>query len=85
LHQSGGIIGTLHHLYFSGTPTVAIAFGSVFSALEIVPLLLVGHEAVANIRRSKARLWLSEYKWVVYLTRSLATRNAMTTVAKTSK
>jgi len=66
LHQTGGIIGTLHHLYFSGTPTVAIAFGSVFSALEIVPLLLVGHEAVANIRRSKARLWLSEYKWVVY-------------------
>jgi nitric oxide reductase subunit B len=66
IYLSGGIIGTLHHLYFSGTPTVAIAFGSVFSALEIVPLLLVGHEAVANIRRSKARPWLSQYKWVVY-------------------
>jgi hypothetical protein len=25
-------------------PTVALAFGSVFNALEIVPLLLVGHE-----------------------------------------
>jgi nitric oxide reductase subunit B len=66
IYLSGGIIGTLHHLYFSGTPTVALAFGSVFSALEIVPLLLVGHEAVANIRRSKARPWLSQYKWVVY-------------------
>lgn len=66
IYLSGGIIGTLHHLYFSGTPTVAIAFGSVFSALEIVPLLLIGHEAVANIRRSKARPWLSQYKWVVY-------------------
>jgi nitric oxide reductase subunit B len=66
IYLSGGIIGTLHHLYFSGTPTVAIAFGSVFSALEIVPLLLVGHEAVANIRRSKARPWLKQYKWVVY-------------------
>jgi len=66
IYLSGGIIGTLHHLYFAGTPTVAIAFGSVFSALEIVPLLLVGHEAVANIRRSKARPWLSQYKWVVY-------------------
>jgi nitric oxide reductase subunit B len=66
IYLSGGIIGTLHHLYFSGTPTAAIAFGSVFSALEIVPLLLVGHEAVANIRRSKARPWLSQYKWVVY-------------------
>src|SRR6187402_589986 len=66
IYLSGGIIGTLHHLYFAGTPTVAIAFGSVFSALEIVPLLLVGHEAVANIRRSKARPWLAQYKWVVY-------------------
>ena len=25
---SGGIIGTLHHLYFSGTPTVALVWGS---------------------------------------------------------
>jgi nitric oxide reductase subunit B len=66
IYLSGGIIGTLHHLYFAGTPTVALAFGSVFSALEIVPLLLVGHEAVANIRRSKARPWLKQYKWVVY-------------------
>jgi nitric oxide reductase subunit B len=66
IYLTGGIIGTLHHLYFAGTPTVAIAFGSVFSALEIVPLLLVGHEAVANIRRSKARPWLSQYKWIVY-------------------
>ena len=66
IYLSGGIIGTLHHLYFAGTPTVAIAFGSVFSALEIVPLLLVGHEAVANIRRSRARPWLKQYKWVVY-------------------
>jgi len=66
IYLSGGIIGTLHHLYFAGTPTVAIAFGSVFSALEIVPLLLVGHEAVANIRRSKAKPWLKQYKWVVY-------------------
>jgi nitric oxide reductase subunit B len=66
IYLSGGIIGTLHHLYFAGTPTVALAFGSVFSALEIVPLLLIGHEAVANIRRSKARPWLKQYKWVVY-------------------
>jgi len=66
IYLSGGIIGTLHHLYFAGTPTVALAFGSTFSALEIVPLLLVGHEAVANIRRSKAKPWLKQYKWVVY-------------------
>jgi len=38
----GGILGTLHHLYFTGTPTSVIAFGAVFSALEVVPLALIG-------------------------------------------
>jgi nitric oxide reductase subunit B len=66
IYLSGGIIGTLHHLYFAGTPTVALAFGAVFSALEIVPLVVVGYEALENIRHSKARPWLGQYKWVVY-------------------
>ncbi|MER3430950.1 MAG: nitric oxide reductase large subunit [Blastocatellia bacterium] len=66
IYLSGGIIGTLHHLYFAGTPTVALAFGSVFSALEIVPLVFVGYEALENIRHSQARHWLAQYKWVVY-------------------
>ena len=66
IYLSGGIIGTLHHLYFAGTPTVALAFGSVFSALEIVPLVFVGYEALENIRHSKSRPWLAQYKWVVY-------------------
>jgi nitric oxide reductase subunit B len=63
---SGGIIGTCHHLYFSGTPTVAIAWGSVFSALEVVPLVLVGFDAMEDIRRSKATLWVKRYKWPIY-------------------
>jgi nitric oxide reductase large subunit len=50
---SGGIIGTCHHLYFSGTPTVALAWGSVFSALEVVPLVLVGYDAMEDLRRSR--------------------------------
>jgi nitric oxide reductase subunit B len=66
IYLSGGIIGTLHHLYFAGTPTVALAFGAVFSALEIVPLVFVGYEALENIRHSQARPWLAQYKWVVY-------------------
>jgi nitric oxide reductase subunit B len=66
IYMSGGIIGTLHHLYFAGTPTIALAFGSVFSALEIVPLTMVGFEAWENIRRTKVRPWLQQYKWVVY-------------------
>ena len=66
IYLSGGIIGTLHHLYFAGTPTIALAFGSVFSALEIVPLVFVGYEAFDHIRHSNSRSWLAQYKWVVY-------------------
>jgi nitric oxide reductase subunit B len=54
---SGGIIGTCHHLYFSGTPTVALVWGSVFSALEVVPLVLVGFDATEDLRRSRTSPW----------------------------
>jgi nitric oxide reductase subunit B len=63
---SGGIIGTCHHLYFSGTPTVALAWGSVFSALEVVPLVLVGYEATSDLRRTHATTWVRRYKWPIY-------------------
>ncbi|MBI2420371.1 MAG: cbb3-type cytochrome c oxidase subunit I, partial [Ignavibacteriales bacterium] len=63
---SGGIIGTLHHLYFSGTPTVVLALGSVFSALEVVPLMFVGYEAWENLQLSKATSWIKKYKWPIY-------------------
>ncbi|MCA9236505.1 MAG: nitric-oxide reductase large subunit [Planctomycetales bacterium] len=62
---SGGIIGTCHHLYFSGTPPVALAWGSVFSALEVVPLTIVGFEANENLRLSKKTAWLQRYKWPI--------------------
>ena len=63
---SGGIIGTLHHLYFSGTPMVVLALGSVFSALEVVPLVFVGYEAWENIKLSRATEWVTKYKWAIY-------------------
>lgn len=63
---SGGIIGTLHHLYFTGTPTIVLALGSAFSALEVVPLVLVGYEAWENIRYARAKQWLSAYRWPIY-------------------
>jgi nitric oxide reductase subunit B len=61
----GGILGTLHHLYFTGTPTSVIAVGAVFSALEVVPLTLIGLEALQTWRRSQAMPWLAAYKWPV--------------------
>ena len=63
---AGGIIGTCHHLYFSGTPTVALAFGSVFSALEVVPLTFVAYAAVDDLRRGKLTVWAERYRWPVY-------------------
>jgi nitric oxide reductase subunit B len=61
----GGILGTLHHLYFTGTPTSVIAVGAVFSALEVVPLALIGLEALQTYRRSKGAPWLVSYKWPI--------------------
>jgi nitric oxide reductase subunit B len=69
---AGGIIGTCHHLYFSGTPTVALAWGSVFSALEVVPLCLVGFDALDDLRRSRTSPWVQRYKWPIYFFVSVA-------------
>jgi nitric oxide reductase subunit B len=69
---SGGIIGTLHHLYFSGTPTFVLALGSVFSALEVVPLLFVGFEAWENLRLSRREPWVQKYRWPIYFFVSVA-------------
>jgi nitric oxide reductase subunit B len=63
---AGGIIGTFHHLYFSATPSSVLALGAVFSALEVVPLVLVGMEVWQNLRLARARRWLSAYKWPIY-------------------
>lgn len=61
----GGILGTLHHLYFAGTPTSVIAIGAVFSALEVVPLVLIGFEAFENYRRQYAASWVARYRWPI--------------------
>jgi len=63
---AGGIIGTCHHLYFSGTPTVALAFGSVFSALEVVPLTMIAYSALDDLRRGRLTAWAVRYRWPVY-------------------
>lgn len=62
----GGIIGTAHHLYFSGTPAVVMALGASFSALEVVPLLFVGFEAWENLRRLRSTPWVRNYRWPIY-------------------
>ena len=62
---SGGIIGTLHHLYWSGAPTSVMALGSVFSALEVVPLVLLGLEGYHNYRYTTTASWVACYRWPI--------------------
>ena len=69
---SGGILGTFHHLYFSGTPVAVLALGASFSALEVVPLVLIGFEAYENLTLSRARPWVSAYKWPIFFFVSVA-------------
>jgi nitric oxide reductase subunit B len=63
---AGGILGTFHHLYFTGTPTAIMALGATFSALEVVPLVLMGFEAFDNLKVSKSNEWIKDYKWPIY-------------------
>lgn len=59
----GGVLGTFHHLYFSGTPVAVIALGSVFSALEVVPLMVVGFEAYSRAKHETGAEWQEAYRW----------------------
>jgi nitric oxide reductase subunit B len=61
LYLGSGVIGTLHHLYFSGTPAFIAAMGSVASALEVVPLTLIGFEVVKTLKLSQAAEGF--YRW----------------------
>ena len=45
LYSFGGVVGTMHHMYFSGTPAIHMALGAFFSAAEIVPLTFLTVEA----------------------------------------
>ena len=66
LYLGAGVVGTFHHLYWTGTPVPIIALGAVFSALEIVPLALLGFESAQNVRVLKLGGENYVYKWPLY-------------------
>ncbi len=45
LYSIGGVVGTMHHLYFEGASAMYMALGAFFSAMEVIPLLLLTFEA----------------------------------------
>ena len=61
---NAGVLGTFHHLYFSGTPIAVLAIGGVMSALEVVPLVVIGFEAYNHAKIEKqASSWIHYYHW----------------------
>ena len=65
LYLFAGIPGTFHHLYFSGTPISVMAVGAAFSALEVVPLVLIGFEAWDTYRLGARAVWMDKYRWPI--------------------
>ncbi len=63
LFMVGGVPGTFHHLYFTGTTTPIMAVGASFSALEVVPLILLGHEAYEHWSYQNASPWMKRLRW----------------------
>jgi nitric oxide reductase subunit B len=63
LFMLGGVPGTFHHIYFAGTTTPVMAVGATFSALEVVPLILLGHEAWENWRLKERAPWMARLRW----------------------
>lgn len=45
LYSAGGVIGSMHHVYFSGEPAMHMALGAFFSAAEVIPLTFLTLEA----------------------------------------
>jgi nitric oxide reductase subunit B len=50
----GGVLGTGHHLYWAGGPSMWVPMGSMFSFIEVLPLVLLILEAIGQYRLIKA-------------------------------
>src|SRR6476620_6024100 len=55
LYSVGGVVGAMHHLYFSGAPAVHMSLGAFFSAMEVVPLVLLTFEAWRFMRLGETK------------------------------
>jgi len=66
------VIGTMHHLYFSGTPAEHLALGAFFSAAEVIPLTFLTVEAWSFLQlgaqqQAKSRNPFPHYWAVMFL------------------
>jgi nitric oxide reductase subunit B len=49
----GGVLGTGHHLYWAGAPSMWVPLGTMFSFIEVLPLVLLILEAIQQHRLIK--------------------------------
>jgi len=72
LYLGSGIIGTFHHLYFTGSPLFITSLGATFSALEVVPLTLLGFEVCQTLKLAKMGGDAHPYRWPLYFFTAVA-------------
>jgi nitric oxide reductase subunit B len=69
LYSVGGVIGTMHHVYFSGEPAEHMALGAFFSAAEVIPLTFLTVEAWSFLQLGAAQESRSQtpfpHRWAV--------------------
>ena len=56
----GGVLGTGHHMYWAGEPGIWVPLGTMFSFIEVMPLVLLVLEAMQQKRLIEAR---SDFKF----------------------
>jgi len=54
LYSIGGVVGSMHHMYFSGTPAIHMALRAFFSAPEVIPLTFLTVERGRSCRWARA-------------------------------
>jgi nitric oxide reductase subunit B len=72
LYSAGGIVGTMHHVYFSGEPALHMALGAFFSAAEVIPLTFLTLEAwsflqLGAVQGGRSRTPFPHYWAVMFL------------------
>ncbi|MGN6515911.1 MAG: nitric-oxide reductase large subunit [Rhizomicrobium sp.] len=64
----GGVLGTGHHLYWAGGPSMWVPLGSMFSFIEVLPLVLLIIEAINHhrlIRRQQEFKYGVAYTYII--------------------
>jgi nitric oxide reductase subunit B len=81
LFLGGGIIGTGHHWYWTGQSAASLALSSTFSAMEVVPLILLTLDASDFMRLMRSECEICgqrigiPHKWTFYFLISVGVWN----------